>query len=115
MRYADAASDVKRELSGFWGTLSGVRWALVGTLAISLAAHGAVAAVFLVPPRAEPRPLDPPPENAGETFELPAPGPGLSRHWQRLQVQPLRGVAPGGGDLLLGLLEDITLVRKAQA
>lgn len=42
---------------------------------MSVAAHGAVAAVLLVP-RAAPeaaRPLDPPPENAGETFELPAP------------------------------------------
>lgn len=40
---------------------------------MSLAAHGAVAAIFLVAPRAEQRPLDPPPQNAGETFELPAP------------------------------------------
>lgn len=54
----------------------GVRWALVGTLAISLAAHGAVAGFFLVPhgPGQPPRAMTPPPpENAGETFELPAP------------------------------------------
>ncbi len=73
MRYAGSAIDAKRELSGFWGTLSGVRWALVGTLAVSLAAHGAVAAFFLVPRAGAEQPLDPPPQNAGETFELPAP------------------------------------------
>jgi hypothetical protein len=51
-----------------------VRWALAGTLGISLAAHGAVAAFFFLP-RLLPHPpaLDPPPQNAGETFELPAP------------------------------------------
>jgi hypothetical protein len=51
-----------------------VRSALVGTLGISLAAHGAVAVMFLLP-RVIPRPpeLDPAPQNAGETFELPAP------------------------------------------
>jgi hypothetical protein len=43
---------------------------------MSVAAHGAVAAFLLVPrtgPPVDARPLDPPPENAGETFELPAP------------------------------------------
>jgi hypothetical protein len=51
---------------------------LVGTLGISLVAHSAVAAWFLVP-RASASPthheldVDPPPQNAGETFELPAP------------------------------------------
>ena len=51
-----------------------MRWALVGTLGISLAAHGALAAFFVLP-RLLPQPpaLDPPPQNAGETFELPAP------------------------------------------
>jgi hypothetical protein len=52
-----------------------VRWALVGTLGISLAAHGAVAVFFVLPsllPRHVPD-LTPPPANAGETFELPAP------------------------------------------
>ena len=46
---------------------------------------------------------------------LPAPGPGPSRPWLRLQVQPLRGVAHGGGNLWLGRLEDITRARRAQA
>ena len=52
-----------------------MRWALVGTLGISLAAHGAVAASLLVVPRPARHPpaSDPAPENAGETFELPAP------------------------------------------
>ncbi|HSO31064.1 MAG TPA: hypothetical protein VLT33_01075 [Labilithrix sp.] len=51
-----------------------MRWALFGTLGISLAAHGTVAALFLLPRLAAPPPaLDPPPQNAGETFELPAP------------------------------------------
>lgn len=52
-----------------------MRWALIGTLGISLAAHGTVAAVLLMP-RIRPAPraaLAPPPQNAGETFELPAP------------------------------------------
>ena len=40
---------------------------------MSIAAHGAVAAFFLVPRGAEQQALDPPPQNAGETFELPAP------------------------------------------
>lgn len=51
-----------------------MRWALAGTLAISLAAHGAVAVFFFLPRLLPAHPvLDPPPENAGETFELPAP------------------------------------------
>ena len=45
---------------------------MAATLGMSLIAHGVVAAMFLVP-RGSLRPLDPPPENAGETFELPAP------------------------------------------
>jgi len=65
-----------RELSAVCGTLSDVRWALVGTLGMSLVAHGVVAA-FLFVPRAGVAPdLDPPPPpplSAGETFELPAP------------------------------------------
>lgn len=42
---------------------------------MSIAVHGAVVALFLVPRSAAdaPRTLEPPPENAGETFELPAP------------------------------------------
>ena len=64
-----------RELRAFSGTLSGVRWALLGTLTMSIAVHGAVVALFLVPRSAAdaPRTLEPPPENAGETFE-PLPG-----------------------------------------
>jgi hypothetical protein len=65
-----------RELSRVSGTLSVVRWALVSTLALSLVAHGAVAAYFFVPrgaPDAPPADREPPPQNAGETFELPAP------------------------------------------
>lgn len=58
------------------GTLSSVRWALIGTSGVSLVAHGAVA-VFLFFPRGAPalpaEPVDPPPATAGETFELPAP------------------------------------------
>jgi hypothetical protein len=53
-----------------------VRWALVGTLGLSLVAHGAVGAWFFVPlnsTTATARDVDPPPQNAGETFELPAP------------------------------------------
>jgi hypothetical protein len=47
---------------------------LVGTLGLSLAAHGAVAAYLLAPPRLGPTaPLDPPPQTSGDTFELPAP------------------------------------------
>ena len=64
-----------RELSSVSGTLSVVRWALVSTLALSLVAHGAVAAYFFVPRGAPSLAHDqePPPQNAGETFELPAP------------------------------------------
>ena len=40
---------------------------------MSLVAHGAVAAFFLLPRLAAQPALDPPPQNAGETFELPAP------------------------------------------
>ena len=65
---------MRRELLPVCGTLSTVRWALVGTLGLSLAAHGAAAALFFLPrllhPSAAP---DPAPQNAGETFELPAP------------------------------------------
>jgi hypothetical protein len=65
-----------RELPRVSGTLSVVRWALVGALGFSVVAHGAVAAYFFVP-RAAPvttaSDRDPPPQNAGETFELPAP------------------------------------------
>lgn len=65
-----------RELPQVSGTLSIVRWALVGALGFSVVAHGAVAAHFFVP-RAAPvttaSDRDPPPQNAGETFELPAP------------------------------------------
>ena len=51
-----------------------MRWALVGTLGLSLAAHGAIAGFLFVPRAATVQPpLDPPPQNAGETFELPAP------------------------------------------
>ncbi|MDB4939351.1 MAG: hypothetical protein JWP87_6323 [Labilithrix sp.] len=55
-----------------------MRWALVGTLGISLVAHGAVAAWFVLPHGTATTTLrdkdgDPPPVNAGETFELPAP------------------------------------------
>ncbi len=51
-----------------------MRWALIGTLGISLTAHGA-GAVFFCVPHVLPAPvqLDPPPQNAGDTFELPAP------------------------------------------
>ena len=65
-----------RELPRPSGTLSIVRWALVGALGLSLVAHGSVAAYLFVPrgapvlPSADP---DPPPQNAGATFELPAP------------------------------------------
>lgn len=58
------------------GTLSVVRWALIGTLGLSLLSHGAVAAFFVLVPAggsdAAPT-VDPPPALAGETFELPAP------------------------------------------
>lgn len=52
-----------------------MRWAFSGTLGLSLLAHGAVAAVLLLPRSvAIPLPhVDPAPELAGETFELPAP------------------------------------------
>jgi hypothetical protein len=47
---------------------------LVGTLGLSLAAHGAVAAYLLAPPRPGPSAaLAPPPQTAGDTFALPAP------------------------------------------
>jgi hypothetical protein len=52
-----------------------VRWPLIATLGLSLVAHGAVTAVLfahLAPPAHAPA-LDPAPQNAGETFELPAP------------------------------------------
>ena len=52
--------------SGVCGTLSVVRWALVGTLGLSLVAHGAVAAYFFVPraaPAAPAQDRDPPPQN----------------------------------------------------
>ncbi len=63
-----------RELLPVYGTLSTVRWALAGTLGISLLAHGAVAAYLLVPRQSAQAPVvDPAPQNAGETFELPAP------------------------------------------
>jgi len=65
-----------RELPPVSGTLSVVRWALVGALGLSLVAHGAVAAYFFVPRGASEAAAldrDPPPQNAGETFELPAP------------------------------------------
>jgi hypothetical protein len=65
-----------RELPRVSGTLSVVRWALVGALGFSLVAHGAVAAYLFVPrgtPVSPTADLDPPPQNAGETFELPAP------------------------------------------
>ena len=60
--------------SGAGSVLSVVHRALIGTLGISLAVHGAVAAVFFLP-RLVPvaHMIDPPPQNAGETFELPAP------------------------------------------
>lgn len=51
-----------------------MRWALLATLGISLLAHGAVAAVLLLPRLRDGLPeADPPPQNAGETFELPSP------------------------------------------
>ena len=51
-----------------------MRWALASTLGLSLATHGAVAVLFLAPRLSPPTPtLDPAPQNAGETFELPAP------------------------------------------
>ncbi|MDB5218162.1 MAG: hypothetical protein JWO86_6089 [Myxococcaceae bacterium] len=65
-----------RELPWVSGTLSIVRWALVGALGLSLVAHGAVAAYFFAPRGMTVAPgldRDPPPQNAGETFELPAP------------------------------------------
>lgn len=64
-----------RELLPVYGTLSTVRWALVGTLGISLVAHATVAAYLLVPRlgAASAPVVDPAPQNAGETFELPAP------------------------------------------
>lgn len=63
-----------RELPPVCGTLSTVRWALAGTLGISLLAHAAVTAYLVVPrPNAQPPELDPAPQNAGDTFELPAP------------------------------------------
>lgn len=71
-----------RELPPGWGTLLDVRnvsWACarsLGTIGVSLVVHGAIAAALLVP-RASSGPPDealpPPPANAGETFELPAP------------------------------------------
>lgn len=65
-----------RELLRVSGTLSIVRWALVSALGLSLFAHGATAAYFFWPhgaPEAAAVDRDPPPQNAGETFELPAP------------------------------------------
>ena len=57
-----------RELLPVYGTLSTVRWALAGTLGISLLAHGAVAAYLLVPRLSAQAPVvDPAPQNAGET------------------------------------------------
>ena len=51
-----------------------MRWALVGTLAISLVAHVGVAVVLVAPRMVKSeKAADPPPANAGETFELPAP------------------------------------------
>lgn len=46
------------------------------TLGLSLAVHGAVGVAFVLPrlgPAAPPAPVDPAPQIAGETFELPAP------------------------------------------
>ncbi len=50
-----------------------MRGALVVTFAISLGAHVAVAAALLAPRVRPAAPLDPAPQLAGETFELPAP------------------------------------------
>lgn len=51
-----------------------MRWALAGTLGISLVAHATVAAYLLVPRLgAAPPVVDRAPQNAGDTFELPAP------------------------------------------
>ena len=47
---------------------------MAGTLGVSLIAHVAVAGALFFPRVTVARsPLDPPPQNAGETFELPAP------------------------------------------
>jgi hypothetical protein len=65
-----------RELSWVSGTLSVVRWALVSAVGLSLLTHGAIAAYFFAPHGSAPSPAldrEPPPQNAGETFELPAP------------------------------------------
>ncbi|MBX3187921.1 MAG: hypothetical protein KF819_12940 [Labilithrix sp.] len=51
-----------------------MRSGLAVTLGISLGAHAAAALLFFVPARAaSDEPLDPPPQIAGETFEVPAP------------------------------------------
>lgn len=51
-----------------------MRSALVGTLGLSLAAHAGVALFFALPRLWSSAPVvDPPPQNAGQTFELPAP------------------------------------------
>lgn len=50
-----------------------MRGALLVTLGVSVAAHVAVAAAFVVPRLLAPLPPDPAPQTAGETFELPAP------------------------------------------
>ena len=54
-----------------------MRQAFLVTSGLSLAAHVAIAAALVLPslvPHAPPKPdADPPPQNAGETFELPAP------------------------------------------
>ena len=50
-----------------------MRGGLVVTLAVSLGVHVAVAAALLVPSVRPQSPVDPAPQLAGETFELPAP------------------------------------------
>jgi hypothetical protein len=51
-----------------------VRWGTPLTLGISLSLHAGAALLLFMPPRAAPDgPVDPPPQIAGETFELPAP------------------------------------------
>ncbi len=50
-----------------------MRGGLVVTFAVSLGVHAAVAAALLVPSARPQIPIDPAPQLAGETFELPAP------------------------------------------
>ena len=47
-------------------------------------------------------------------FELPDHAPEHTRNWLRLKVQPLHKADQGEVEMFLGLLEDITLKRKAQ-